>query len=60
MEVEQDEAGCFGRAMADRSQQVQSFETVLGRDGVKPFTAQQRDEHFSGVGVVFDDEHVTG
>ena len=44
--------------MTHRAQQVQRLEAVLGRDRVKSLVAKQRDEHFTRVGIVLNDEDV--
>ena len=59
-QIQQHQARDLRRAVAHGPEQMQRFEPILGRDGVKPFGGEQRREHLPRLGVVFDDQHVAG
>lgn len=57
-QVEQHETGDLRRPVTDGAQEVQGFETVLGRDGMKPLRGQEHCQHLPDVDIVLHDQYV--
>jgi hypothetical protein len=58
LQIEQDQAWRLGRAMSNRTEQVERLQTIFGADRVETLHRQQRRQHVPYVRIVFHDQNV--